>query len=473
MNGWGSRIRGSLAVSVLGAGLVMLGSTPSSADTDYHHYEYICSGGAFLPKQSSQPVQVQVAIPRTVRVGERLALEWTLTGSPLLASFPFSAGGRLTATAKVDVAGLWQGTLDSAGSKDQGELKQGSRLELPTAVTGSVSTAKEGKLSITPRDLVLEFTPPASTVRVNDTDDPNEQVASESHRHGPIVYQGDWRYYGKTDRAKYGDHLDDLHATNAASGSVEVKFLGDGIQYIGERVSSVGKVKVYIDGADEPVDEVNAYDPAPVDKPNAQAVLWVKKDLPYGWHTVRFTKGEPASAYMAVDAFDFITSTLPAPPPMFKATCSYKGVPTTVNVDVLPASTNGNGNNGGAGGSNGDGRVSDGDDSVRGVVVLSGGGQGHGTPTATATATTTVTPKPTSTAKASKTPKVSRTPQVRVTPVGGAHTGERPDPDSTGPLLMGYGAALALGGFAGHLVLRRRRAAHDLVHAPGETETPR
>lgn len=96
-----------------------------------------------------------MSIPKTVRVGERLALEWTLSDSPFASPAVFKAGGRLMATGTVDVVGLWQGKLDSSGSKDQGNLALGGPLELPTAISGSVATTKEGKLSITPKSLIL------------------------------------------------------------------------------------------------------------------------------------------------------------------------------------------------------------------------------------------------------------------------------------------------------------------------------
>ncbi|MFC4590593.1 hypothetical protein [Sphaerisporangium corydalis] len=452
MNGWGPKVRRLLTATLLGTctSIVLLPATPSAAETGYHYYQYTCMNGAFIPRQQPRPIQVQIAIPKSVRVGERIAVDWTMSESPLVSSAHFPAGGRFSATATVDVAGLWQGKLDSTGTKEQAELNAGTTLELPTAISGSVSTTKEGRLFITPRLLTLTFTPPASTVRVNDTNDPNARHDADPHLHGPIAYVGDWFY--AADRAKYNDYQGDLHATKTNGASAEVKFLGDGIQYIGERVETVGEVEIYVDGSADPIDKIDAKDASvPAEKPKAQEVLWSKK-LNYGDHTVTFKNVAPPGTHMAVDAFDLTTSTLQSPPSMFSAVCSYTGTPATVAVDVLPAASNGGNGSDDDDDDDGYGHISDGDDSVRGVVVLSGGGLGHGAPTATATTTVKPTPK--------KTSKARSTPQVRVTPKGGAHTGEAPDRDTSAPLLIGYGTVLALGGVLGGLALRRRQAVH-------------
>ncbi|MET8162397.1 hypothetical protein ABZT47_39070 [Sphaerisporangium sp. NPDC005289] len=442
MNGWAPKLRRSLAAAALVAcaGAVALPVAPGNADTGYHHYPYTCINGAFIPRGGPQPIQVEIAIPKTVRVGERIAVDWTMTASPLVSSNHFPAGGRLSATATVDVGGLWQGKLDSTGTKEQAELQPGGRLEMPTAISGSVSTTKEGKLYIIPRLLTLTFTPPASTVRVNDSDAAPHN--GDPHQHGPIVYKGNWFYAG--DRAQYGDYENDLHATKDQNDTAEVKFLGNRIKYIGERVETVGKVAVYVDGVRESVD-IDAEDPAPQDKPKAQQVLW-SKDLPYGDHTVKFQNLAEPGTHMAVDAFEFTTTELASPPSMFSAVCYYEGEPATVTVDVLPAA-NGGSNGGNDGNSSGNQHISDGDDSARGVIVLSGGGSGHGAPTETAS------PTP----KASKTSKARSTPQVRVTPRGGAHTGEAPEQDPRPGAFIAYGSVLLLGSVAGGLVLRRRR----------------
>ncbi len=431
----------------------MFPATPSSAETVYHHFPYTCTDGAL---RRGSNLEVEVAIPKSVRVGERIPLQWTLSQSPLASSAKFKAGGRLYVTATVDVGGLWQGKLDSTGSKEQSELALGGPLELPTAISGAVSTTKEGKLFITPRDLAFDFTPPADTVKINDTDLPNEQPSTGPHAHPPVNYLGEWVYSGKGDRAGLGDYQEDVHASNKNGTTAEMTFVGTGIEYIAERASNLGEVQIEVrpklpsDGA-PPVVKVDAFDKdtAPT-KPKAQEILYSKKGLRYGDYKITLTNLAADDTYMVVDAFNVITETLSVPPSYFRTNCRYTGTSPAATVDVVAAAANnGDGSNGG---NNGNGQVTDGDDSARGVIVLSGGGQGHGAPTATATATKT--------AKATKTSKATKTPQVRVTPKGGAHTGEAPGRDTSAPLLIGYGTTLALGGVVGGLALRRRRAVH-------------
>ncbi|WP_248962614.1 hypothetical protein [Sphaerisporangium perillae] len=384
-------------------------------------------------------------------MGERIPLEWTVLGqSPLVSSAKLAAGGRLSVTGTVDVTGLWQGQLDSTGSKDEGELGPGAILELPAAISGSVATSKEGKLSITPRDLVFDFTPPAETVPINDTANLKEPTNLEQ---GPITYAGDWVYAGN--RAGLGDHDEDVHAATDVDAKATVTFVGTGIEFLAEQADNMGKVRISVDpsnGTDVTV--VNAYAKGvPHEHPLTQQLLWSKTDLPYDRHTVTFEKVPDVQGegpYMVMDRFNLITGVLKSPPKYFKTTCKYMGEASLATVDVLPASNNGGNDNNGTGGN---GQVTDGDDSVRGVVIVPGDGSGHGAPTATASPT----PKAT---KTTKKPKPSTTPQVRVTPKGGAHTGEAPEHDTSAPALIGYGTALTLGGLVGGLALRRRRAAH-------------
>ncbi|GII79780.1 hypothetical protein Sru01_47620 [Sphaerisporangium rufum] len=447
MNGWSSRISGTIAAGLLvaGTGTVLLPAAPATAESVVYGYQYRCEGGAHLNFPGAT-IEVRVEIPKSVKVGERIPLQWTLDRSPLASHDRYKAGGRLIATATVDVAGVWQGKLDSTGGKDQAELAKGGPLELPAAIAGSVGATAEGKLAITPRQLLLDFVPPADTVRVNDTDDPGEPRATGDHTHGPIQYRGKWFYSDKTQPDRAGDHQQDLHATETTGDTATVNFTGTKIAYIGERVSTVGKVEITVDGKD-PV-QVNAHDEAPHDRPKAQETLWTSKELAYGDHTVTVKNlGGPAPV-MAVDAFDVSTGTLSYPPGYFHTTCTYSGIATSVIVDVLPAGT-GNGDGGDDGGDDGDGGGGnggqvgdgDGDDSARGIVVVQA-------------PVRRVTPSPSPSRTPTRSP--SSTPQVRVTPRGGAHTGEAVAATSPAPLLVGYGSLLALGGLAGALALRRR-----------------
>ncbi|MET8145954.1 hypothetical protein ABZU32_37095 [Sphaerisporangium sp. NPDC005288] len=455
MNGWAPKLRRSLAAAVLGAcaTTVLLSPAPSAADTTAYRFQYLCRNGALLPGVQPQKIEVQVSIPTSVRVGERIPLEWkVLTESPLFSSAKFPSGGRLSITGRVNVTGLLQGDLDSTGSKDEGELAPGARLELPAGLSGSVATSKEGKLSITPGDLLFDFTPPAENVLVNDATNlkqPSDRVQ------GPTEYfGGGWVYSGKDVRAGWGDLNEDVHATTVVGDTAVVDFVGTGIEFWSERSEDTGNIEIYVDaapgGATPPI-EVHPYEAGvPRTQPLTQELLWSKRDLTYGDHRVTFRKSADEGdqqRYLVMDRLNLITGALPTPPKYFRTTCKYQGTALPTVVQVLPAASSGS--NGGNNGNNNDEnqQVSDGDDSARGVIVLSGGGSGHGAPTETAS------PTP----KASKTSKARSTPQVRVTPRGGAHTGEAPEQDPRPGAFIAYGSVLLLGSVAGGLVLRRRR----------------
>jgi hypothetical protein len=428
--------------------IVLFPAAPSAAETAYYIYTYSCSG-PLAPGNPAQAVKVQVSIPKTVKVGERLPLEWTLSDSKLKSLEYSKAGGTVLVTATARVGGLWQGWLDSLGTKDQPELAAGDSLALPTALTGAVATSKEGEITITPADLVINFAPPADKTTYNDTKTaPGGPIA---YRDGSPTLPGAWRISGPDERQGFGDIEGDVHETTTSGDRAIVTFTGTGLQYITERHALMGPVDVTVDTDPARHTVVNAFKEAddetlvPPNVRRSQQVLWEALNLHYGKHTVTFTN--LGSKYMLVDAFNVITDTNLISPEVFQTRCHPKDGErtTTATIQVVAASSDGNGSNDGNnnGNNNGNGHITDGDDSVRGIVVVSGGGQGHGAPTATATPT--------------KKPKPSATPQVRVTPKGGAHTGEAPERGTAAPLLIGYGTVLALGGAWGGLLLRRRR----------------
>ncbi|MGW4644502.1 hypothetical protein ACWEN6_38700 [Sphaerisporangium sp. NPDC004334] len=448
MNGWAPKLRRSLAAVVLGgsAAIMAFPASTGSADTAYHHFEYTCTDGALLPP-GQRRLQVQVAVPTTVKVGERIPLEWTLDESPLASSGNFPAGGRLFVTGTADVAGLFQGKLDSTGTKDQAELRLSGPLELPTAMLGSVGSTKEGRLLITPRDLAFDFIPPQQTVVLNDTNTGTQ---------GPIVYSAAWSSSGGEERKDFGDYLGDVHQTTTAKETVTISFTGTGIEYVTERHPEMGAVGVALDGVsvhpDPAPDASREADGQKVTTRKGQQVLWSVHNLEYKKHDLTLTNEAPTGKYMLVDAFKVITDQISIPPYHFRTNCHFTGNPRAMVVDVVPAQNNqsGGNNNDGNNSNNGNQHISDGDDSARGVIVLSGGGSGHGAPTETASPT----PKASKTSKGSK---ASSTPQVRVTPRGGAHTGEAPEQDPRPGAFIAYGSVLLLGSVAGGLVLRRRR----------------
>ncbi|RCG31830.1 hypothetical protein DQ384_09895 [Sphaerisporangium album] len=436
-------------MSLASLGAVALPANVSVADTDNFAYTYSCKRKL---SDVYETLKVQVSVPKSVHVGEPLAVTWNVTSSDVTSPASFKAGGKVSFTGSVVVDGLWKGELDSDGTKDQAELASGQKLVLPSGVSGAVSTTKEGKITVIPKDVVIDFTPPAGSALINDDagDTEPESPGAGNHDHEAIKYTGKWFYSGETDPSRAGDHEKDVHATDQVSDRALVTFVGTGIEYITERYKDMGAVEIRLDKESAPSVERDAskdVNGSPAEERESKQVLWSVHDLPYGEHRLwLINKAAAPGKYMLVDAFNVITDPLSSPAEYYRATCTSNDDLMPVTVDVLPPVKDSNdGNN------DGDGHISDGDDSVRGVVVLSGGGQGHGAPTATATATKTVTPKP----------KASSTPQVRVTPKGGAHTGEASDRDNgTASLLIGYGTALALGGLGGRLLLRRRRAAH-------------
>ncbi|MBB4698494.1 hypothetical protein [Sphaerisporangium siamense] len=430
--------------------MVVLQASPGAADTDNYIYTYECLSGPLLPATNPKKVDVQVAVPKSVPLGQQIPVEWTLTNSTLAVPRKFPVGGKISVRGILQVSGLWQGQLDSLGTKDQGELAAGGVVSLPTAITGAVATSKVGKLTVKPGDLVVDFQPPAEETLLNNT---------ATGANGPITYagaapslpQGGWSLSGPSERPKFDDYQGDVHHTTKQGDKATVTFYGTGLQYITERHAAMGKVEVTGTGVTtETVDASVKEDkttPVPVDAREFKQVLWQKNDFTYGEHTVTFTNKAENGKYMLVDAFKVSTDPSRVPSDSFRTTCSVKdnGDLKTATVEIVPAPSASTSSSPST-----SGQISDGDDSARGVVVLSGGGQGHGAPTATATAT--VTPKPTK--------KVSSTPQVRVTPKGGAHTGEAPERNAgAASLLIGYGAVLTAGGLGGGLLLRRRRMA--------------
>ncbi|MBB5624980.1 hypothetical protein [Sphaerisporangium krabiense] len=401
-------------------------------------------------------VDVQVAVPKTVPLGQQIPVEWTLTNSTLAVPRKFPTGGKISVRGILQVSGLWQGQLDSLGTKDQGELAAGGVVSLPTAITGAVATSKIGKLTVKPGDLLVDFQPPAEETLLNNT---------ATGANGPITYvgaappppEGGWALSGPSERPspQFDDYQGDVHHTTKQGDKATVTFFGTGLQYITERHAAMGEVEVTGAGVttetvDASVEEDKA--PVPVDTRKSKQVLWQKNDFTYGQHTVTFTNKAVNGKYMLVDAFKVSTDPNRVPSDYFRTTCRVKdnGDLKTATVEIVPAPSTSTSSSPST-----SGQISDGDDSARGVVVLSGGGQGHGAPTATATVTQTPKPK----AKA----KTSSTPQVRVTPRGGAHTGEAPERDGAALLLVGYGAALTVGGLAGGVLLRRRRAARAAI----------
>jgi hypothetical protein len=103
-----------------------------------------------------------------------------------------------------------------------------------------------------------------------------------------ISYHGTWTYLtGRT----YGDYRQDLHWTPTNSDSFEYNFSGTGFDYITEKNSTQGKVEVYIDGKLDTT--VNCYNASLL----AQQVVYRKRGLAWGTHTIKVSKKDGGSMY--------------------------------------------------------------------------------------------------------------------------------------------------------------------------------
>ncbi|SFI17002.1 hypothetical protein SAMN05216275_101469 [Streptosporangium canum] len=456
---WGAGLRRTAATSALGlavGSLVVLASSQSLADAaNNYYYSYTCTGN--LASGANKTVKVKLSIPQSIQLGKPLEVGWALSESPFVSPGNYATTSQLAATGTVGISGLWDGTLDSSGTKDFATLKNGDKLELPAMSIGSAATGKEGEIKVKPGNLKFSFsfTPPESNVKVNDTDNPSETAHGPSGgAHGPITYIGNWDYSSKRKATNPeifapndpGDHLDDIHYSTVNGNFASVKFVGTGIEYISERDDDMGMVNITVDGAATPV-TVDASKKAdgsamPADKAGdklGQQVLWSRTDLPYGEHTVKFEKA--SGKHMLVDAFNLITKKHTSPVELVEATCIPPSDPeiVTVKVEKAPASP-----------------------TPTPTTPTPSPTTAAPKPTTTVTTTPASTPKPTLTVTATVTPTraTPTTPQVVVTPSGGAQTGEASDDGPSGMGLIGGGTAMVLGSVLGGVVLKRRRAAH-------------
>ncbi|SNT61300.1 hypothetical protein SAMN05216276_10837 [Streptosporangium subroseum] len=433
--------------------LVILSSSQSFAETTNNYfYDYTCKDG--LATGTNKIVKVKLSIPQSIPVNGSLQVGWELSESPLISPEDFATTSQLTATGTVGISGLWSGTLDSSGTKDFATLKKGDKLDLPTMSVGSAATSKEGEITVKPGGLKFShsFTPPESSVKINDAADANEITHSplDSVVHGPITYRGAWAYSSKRKATEDfatndpGDHLDDVHYSSVNGNYVTVKFTGTGIEYITERDSDMGPVNITVDDEATVAKAANPSlkadgSPMPVDTVGdklGQQVVWSRTDLKYGAHTLTLEKA--GGKNMVVDAFNVITKKSATPVVTSETTCTPPTDAASVTVKVEKASTSPS--------------PSPSPTPTPSNTNTQPGG----------TTTTTSTPKPTLTVTATVTPTrpTPTAPQVIITPVGGAQTGEAPDEKSSGAGLLGLGTAMVLGSVFGGVALKRRRAAH-------------
>ncbi|MFI0417591.1 hypothetical protein [Spongiactinospora sp. 9N601] len=417
------------ALSLVGGGLFAISSTPAEANTVGVDLDYNCTGGI----GQGTKLRVTVTAPTTMSVGRPIDVKWAIAyrdQTAFTAPDEQLTGSVLSARGTLHIEGPWRGRDVAEGSLKQFALKKGDPLAPPSLVTGEVGATKPGEIRITPRKLVVDFTPAVGEKTIND-DDPSLQ------------YLPAWQDFN--DRKPPLNNIgQDVHGTEQQNASVALTFAGTGVDFITERDHRAGPLEFEID--DRPVEKADPSkneDNSPVTGENIGGhTLWKVRDLPYQMDHKLTVKNLEAK-WAIVDAFKVVTQEFKAPPSMFRAVCTPVQKNVTFRITVgdqpsptphtpTPSSTNTNN-----GGQNGNG--------------------GQSTPTTTATATVTASPSPAPTS--TRTVTATATPQVEITPVGAPQTGESPVPPS-GAALIGAGSAMLAGAIMGGVALRRRRAAH-------------
>ncbi len=465
-----------MALGLAGTAIVVGPSIMAKAETAQIDMDYRCTGGV----AGSTPVDVKVtlALQTALKVREPLDVRWGLAYKDSLSTFLspelFPAGARVTATGVVGVLGkMWEGELNSIGSEEEEALDKGGALGLPELVSGSVGTTDPGVWEIEPRNLYIDFTPPASEKIVNDDE-------------AGIEYDANWD--DSSDRLPfYGDHLRDVHWTKVKGAKADFTFTGTGVDFITEQSTHGGPIEFFVDGqpgipaAADSSKERNG-DPVLVEH-KGNYKLWGMRGLSYKKHTLSVVNGADTEAY--VDAFRVVTEELRNPPQQFRAVCQPVKTPTAIRVVI------------GGGGDTPASPSPDSSVSPSGSVSPSasatptatpsqspsGGNQSPSpTPTATPSASPSASPSPAAaqtqnyvvtavvtqgspSPTATRTVTLTATPsvaQVAITPQGGAQTGEAPERvSSSGMLLIGSGGALLMIGMLSGVAMLRRRAAHS------------
>ncbi|MBP2704909.1 hypothetical protein JOL79_13900 [Microbispora sp. RL4-1S] len=436
----GRRAAAAAVVSVVGGVLLTLPLTSAKAEMVEVDLRYRCNTQSDGVAPNQVNLKVTLGMQAHPAVGQPLDVRWGLAygdATRFVAPGMAPAGSILSATGVVGVSGdLWDGELNSIGSKDQGALTEGAPLELPGLVSGVVTTTAAGVIQIVPKNLTIDFTPKAG--EIND----NELPAS--------AYVGaGWGYYHDR-KAEFHDLQNDVHATQVKGDSVSFAFTGTGVDFISERDPRAGELEFKIGDADvkpATADASKNADNTPVTVENqGNQTLWSVRGLPYKKHTL--TVKNNADAWAMVDGFKVVTEATAQPP--FRVVCKPVTKPAAIRVTI------------GSGPSSTVSASSSTSVSASTSASASASSSASVSPTPTHTTTVTVTASPsptvTTTVTLTATPTV---PQVSVTPKGGAQTGEAPERDLTSAvLLVGSGAAmLAVGVFSG-LALLRRRAAH-------------
>ncbi|MEV4104532.1 hypothetical protein AB0J42_30170 [Nonomuraea sp. NPDC049649] len=425
---------------------------PAEAQTFNMVVEYRCTGGI----AGTDPVMLKarVQIPTSIETNTMLSLGWTveyMENRRFLSPDYFPAGAQVALVGNVKLEGAWNGVLQPQGAVEQGSLKPTEGLKVPEGMSSEAHMTREGVIKLTPQELEVDFIPPAGEQIVN-----NDALDR-------IEYTGSWKHRKRTP-PEYGDHLLDVHTTEAAADTATIEFLGTGFEYIGRRQPKIGDVQVVVDDDDSATVYPSRTETGePTNSIQGNTTLWRRDDLPYGQHKVTISGLEDGKRVF-VDAFKILTKEMIDPPTLHRATCTAISTPDAVEINVGggtpdpdPSDTDSPDPDPSEDPSEDPGEeptpsttpsvtpsstppVADDVDRHVSVVVT-----GETTPTVTTSATVTVT---------------NTQPQVKATPKGGVDTGEAPERDTGSVGLLAAGSLLLMGSVTSGLVMRRRRAEH-------------
>ncbi|MEV6040592.1 hypothetical protein AB0L65_56460 [Nonomuraea sp. NPDC052116] len=443
-------------------GIVVLPGTPAAAAPAdlVVEYECVASGANSIVRNGPVRLKTNLTFATDLVVGDPLNFTWKLhyaNDSRLQSPGYFPEGGQVHGTGNVQLTSSWQGILQPKGSADpEGPLRPDGHLSLPETMNDPGLTDKPGTITVTPKDIELDFTPPDGSVVVNDGDD------ADNPSDMGIVYSSGW--ISLDDRPGSENHVhNDLHQTEQIGASAELTFIGTGVEYIGPTDKDAGPVDIYIDGTKRArVDPSRSDDDVPVnDDMDGGQTLWTSAPLTYGEHKIKIENASNKPAWL--DAFRVTTNTSKTPTGYHGAKCNLVSSPVSVVVTVRDKS----------------GPTGTQSPSVSPSVSNSPTNTSTTSPTSSPSGTHTnpnnrttdiglgrviVVPSATGTSSATATPKATGPTatkyyraQVANTPKGGVDSGEAPDREDRPYGLM---AALVIGGAGGGLLLRRRRAAH-------------
>jgi hypothetical protein len=203
--------------------------------------------------------------------GEFVAEDVPLHGTRLLTVTP-AKGGTITLNdddARLSYEGAWS--------------RNGGKEVVSTSQALAVSVFDSSAGGSAPE------TGPSRVVQVNDSDP-------------AIAYSGNW---GHSTGRGLGDHLDDVHYTEADGSAFEYAFVGTGIDWVTETHESQGEAEVYLDGV--LVQTVDTHrDPS--EGRGVQQVVYSVRDLPEGSHTLRVVK--KSGQFMLLDRLDVVQESL-------------------------------------------------------------------------------------------------------------------------------------------------------------------